>query len=90
MGRKMSRCKCGKVKSKHSDKCNTCHKARMDECHREAQAIVNTGRCPKCGDTLERNLALSGWWQCANYGTRKLDNGRADNPNCDFQTFTGE
>jgi len=88
--RVMSRCECGRVKSKWTDKCKACSQARLDKCHAEAQAIVITGRCPKCSDKLERNLALSGWWQCANYGNRRLRNGRADNPDCSFQTFTGE
>lgn len=95
MARVMSRCECGKVKPKTSDKCRRCVDAILKECRAEtqriraeAQRIVDTGRCPRCGDELERNLALSGWWQCANYGNRRLENGRSDNPNCGFQCFT--
>ena len=90
MGLTITKCKCGRRMAKGANKCLRCHNKRMAECYAEARKVVLTGRCPLCGDNLERNLALSGWFQCANYGTRKLDNGRADNQNCDYQTFTGE
>ena len=38
--------------------------------------IVATGKCPKCGSELKRNLAISGWWQCGEY------------KQCGFQCFT--
>jgi hypothetical protein len=53
----------------------------------EARAIVMTGTCPQCGGGLRRNLALTGWWQCEQYGAvgfRKDDS----KPSCSFQTFT--
>ena len=53
----------------------------------EAIKIVQTGSCPQCGSGLRRNLSLTGWWQCEQYGSkgfRKND----DAPECSFQTFT--
>lgn len=62
-------------------------RARRDAKLAEARAQVATGRCPQCGAPLRRNLALTGWWQCSQYGA---DGFRADNskPSCPFQTFT--
>ncbi len=63
------------------------HAARMAALHAEARRIVATGRCPDCGSSLRRNLALAGWWQCAQFGAEGF---RADDakPACSFQTFT--
>jgi uncharacterized protein (DUF983 family) len=63
---------------------------RQDEINKhtaEAIAIVQTGRCPQCGSGLRRNLALTGWYQCSQYGAVGF---RADDskPSCSFQCFT--
>lgn len=57
--------------------------ARLDE----QRKIVMTGKCPQCGAALRRNLAITGWWQCSQYGA---DGFRVDSskPSCSFQTFT--
>lgn len=49
--------------------------------------IVKIGKCPQCGRQLRRNLALSGWWQCSQFGAEGF---RADSslPSCDWQGFT--
>jgi uncharacterized protein (DUF983 family) len=65
-------------------------KQRQDEINKrtaEAIAIVQTGRCPQCGSGLRRNLALTGWYQCSQYGAVGF---RADDskPSCSFQCFT--
>jgi hypothetical protein len=63
------------------------HRARMDAIHAETQAVVDTGVCPDCGSGLRRNLSITGWWQCEQYGAvgfRKDDN----RPACDWQGFT--
>ncbi len=62
-------------------------KRKHDERLAGARAIVATGVCPTCGAKLRRNLALTGWWQCSQYGS---DGFRADDakPQCSFQTFT--
>lgn len=89
MGRKMSRCDCGRVKASDSQTCMTCHKNRMAECKAEAISVVETGKCPKCGTGLVRNNALRGWWQCGCYGIDRLR--RPENkglPDCAFQCFT--
>lgn len=62
-------------------------KAKREARVAEAKAIVATGVCPQCGCGLRRNLALSGWWMCQQYGSegfRKDDS----KPSCSFQTFT--
>jgi len=74
------------------------HKARMTQIHAENQAIVDTGKCPKCGSPLVRNITMSGWWQCAAYGAvgfraRFTGTGQSHPeydslPSCSFQTFT--
>ena len=62
-------------------------KRRMDKIHTEAKAIVAVGKCPDCGRALKRNLSMSGWWQCEQYGSKQF---RAEpaKPSCDFQCFT--
>ena len=54
--------------------------------YREVAAIVATGRCPQCGSQVKRNLALTGWWQCSQFGS---DGFRADSskPQCSWQGF---
>jgi hypothetical protein len=60
---------------------------RMKLARAETLGIVIGGRCPTCGAGLRRNLALSGWWQCAQYGAEGF---RADSskPSCSWQGFT--
>jgi hypothetical protein len=55
--------------------------------YREVSAIVATGVCPLCGWPVKRNLALTGWYQCSQYGA---DGFRADStkPQCSWQGFT--
>ena len=73
--------------SKYATRCNTCERKRMEASLAKARAIVDTGKCPVCGAGLKRNLALSGWWQCEQYGAEGF---RKDSskPACNFQTFT--
>ncbi len=61
--------------------------AKLDALQAEARKIVNTGVCPDCGAKLKRNLSITGWWQCEQYGSvgfRKDEN----KPACPFQCFT--
>ncbi len=53
----------------------------------EPRRIVATGTCTQCGSALRRNLALTGWWQCAQSGSVGF---RADAslPSCSWQGFT--
>lgn len=62
-------------------------KARREKAQAEARAVVATGKCPLCAAPLRRNLALTGGWQCSQYGAEGF---RRDNskPSCSFQTFT--
>ena len=49
-------------------------------------AIIATGKCPRCGSPLRRNLALTGWWQCSQYGAVGFRADSAKDP-CDWQDF---
>ena len=84
---KRTRCECGRVKSKFASHCKACQAERDEKRVIEARAIVERGTCPTCGAGLKRNLALSGWWQCEQYGSEQF---RKDptKPSCSFQTFT--
>jgi len=60
---------------------------RIADAQAETRAIVATGACPRCGGALVRNLGLSGWWQCAQFGSPAF---RRDpsKPPCPWQGFT--
>lgn len=85
--RVQSKCACGKRKSKYVAECNQCERETRAEYYAEAMKIVATGKCPKCGAGIHRNLSLSGWWQCDQYGA-ETHRKRADLPACSWQTFT--
>lgn len=53
----------------------------------ETRAQVETGICPLCGSGLRRNLALTGWWQCEQYGAPGF-RARSHDPACSWQGFT--
>lgn len=61
--------------------------ARIAEAQAETRAVVASGRCPCCKSGLKRNLSLTGWWQCEQYGS---DGFRKDSskPHCNWQGFT--
>ena len=81
------RCECGRRMSKDARCCLRCDQEKRAARYSEARRIVATGQCPLCGHALRRNLSLTGWWQCEQYGA---DTHRAipDLPACSFQTFT--
>lgn len=83
----ISKCKCGKRKSKYSNLCIKCDVKERKESHAEALAIVSAGVCPKCGRGLKRNNSMTGWWQCEQSGS-ELFRKYPDKPSCPFQTFT--
>jgi len=62
-------------------------KRRIEAAQLEARGVVATGKCPTCGAGLRRNLALSGWWQCEQYGAEGFRKD-ASKPSCLFQCFT--
>ncbi len=84
----ISRCTCGKVKSKYLPKCKACLDQYLNQKYKEATAIVEKGVCPRCGSKLVRNNALPGWWQCSQYGNWKYREGDPNKSDCGFQTFT--
>jgi hypothetical protein len=61
--------------------------ARIEAAQAETRAVVASGACPRCSGALRRNLALTGWWQCAQFGAIGF---RADasKPACEWQGFT--
>ena len=63
------------------------HKAKMDAIHSENNRIVATGVCPTCGSALKRNLSLTGWWQCEQFGDGQFRK-RPLESSCNFQCFT--
>lgn len=80
--------KCGGRCSKYSNNtCKKCHQKRMSQIHSEIDSIVRSGKCPDCGKGLRRNLALSGWWQCEQFGDPQYRS-NPDGPSCDWQGFT--
>ena len=83
----VSKCTCGKRKSKFMNYCMDCTKDQHDKANAEARAIVKIGKCPKCGAALKRNYSLPGWYQCEQAGAEGF---RKDpsKPSCSFQTFT--
>ena len=77
-----NRCACGKVISRYVHTCSAC-----DEKRRQAnREIVAKGVCPDCGRGLKRNLALTGWWQCEQFGAVGFRKD-SESPSCNFQTF---
>jgi len=60
---------------------------RLASCQEETRVIVRSGRCPQCGAGLRNNLAITGWWQCEQYGSEGF---RKDSskPKCSWQGFT--
>lgn len=62
-------------------------KAAMEKSQRETQAIVETGCCPRCGSGLRRNLSLTGWWQCEQFGDGSFRKDQ-NKPQCGWQGFT--
>ena len=64
-------------------------KARMEAAYVEARAIVATGKCPRCGSALKRNLSITGWWQCAQFGSPPF-RANPKGPECGFDCMTGQ
>lgn len=59
---------------------------RIARAKEETRAIVSSGCCPKCGGALRRNLALTGWWQCEQYGAPPF-RARPEAESCSWQGF---
>lgn len=61
--------------------------ARIERDRQEARDAIAANRCPVCARPVRRNLSLTGWIQCNQYGA---DTHRADasQPACSWQGFT--
>lgn len=60
---------------------------RIAQAQTETRAIVATGVCPCCGSKLKRNLSITGWWQCEQFGSVGF-RARDNDPQCGWQGFT--
>lgn len=61
--------------------------ARIAEAQAETRRVVATGCCPQCGRGLRRNLSLTGWWQCSQFGSEAFRIEPTQAP-CNWQGFT--
>jgi hypothetical protein len=61
--------------------------ARIAQGHAATAAVLAANQCPVCGATVRRNLALTGWVQCAQYGAPDF-RANAAAPSCSWQGFT--
>lgn len=61
--------------------------ARMEAARAQVRAVVAGGVCPQCGCGLRRNLSMSGWWQCQQFGAEQFRKD-ATKPSCNWQGFT--
>ncbi len=83
----MTTCKCGKKMSRYATRCKECDRIYYEKLHAEARAIIDSGKCPRCGAGFRRNNSMRGWWQCEQFGTEQFRKDPAK-PSCNFQTFT--
>lgn len=60
---------------------------RTAEQRERVKEIVRTGKCPKCGRGLVRNLSMTGWWQCEQLGSVAFRK-HPELPSCGWQGFT--
>ena len=63
------------------------YKAKMEAQRAEAIRIVTAGKCPQCGEGFRQNLAMTGWYQCVQFGAEGFRKD-ASKPSCSFQCFT--
>ena len=60
---------------------------RIKAAQEETRRVVASGSCPLCGGQLRRNLSLTGWWQCEQFGSEAFRKD-ATKPPCSWQGFT--
>ena len=74
-------------KAAETRKRNAESKARIEAGQAEMRTHVARGTCPDCGAAIKRNLSMTGWYQCSQFGAEGF---RADSskPACNFQGFT--
>lgn len=60
---------------------------RIRKAQEETRKVVASGVCPECGSGIVRNLSLTGWYQCAQYGAVGFRKD-ANKPACSWQGFT--
>ena len=72
--------------SESSSPRTVCLKNYKKERNTEYMKVLAKGLCPKCGSKLKRNLSISGWWQCEQYGA-VTHRARPNDPQCEYQLF---
>lgn len=60
---------------------------RIAKAKAETRAVVASGVCPLCGGKPKRNMSLTGWWQCEQFGAENFRKD-ATKPSCAWQGFT--
>lgn len=65
---------------------NKAHQERMAAIYAANRAVVETGACPQCGRKIVRNLAITGWYQCEQYGAEHWRKD-ASQPECRWQVI---
>lgn len=86
---RVEKCACGRRRSKFQSECSRCFMVRMQNLQDGAKAVVSAGKCPQCGNPLERNLALPGWYQCVAFPSISMRKEQyRDLQKCGFQCFT--
>jgi hypothetical protein len=61
--------------------------ARIAKSQAEAQGALQANRCPACGCGVTRNLSITGWVQCEQFGAPQFRKRPTDAP-CNWQGFT--
>lgn len=60
---------------------------RSAESQAEASRALRWNVCPRCGQSVKRNHALTGWVQCVQFGSEQFRR-IPFLPACDWQGFT--
>lgn len=61
--------------------------ARIAQSKAIAQKALQENKCPECMEGVRRNLALTGWVQCEQYGAEQFRKNPSQ-PACNWQGFT--
>jgi hypothetical protein len=66
---------------------NTPSLARIEKARAQAQGALRRNQCPTCNRPVRRNLALTGWVQCSQFGAPEF-RAEPSQPACSWQGFT--
>lgn len=60
---------------------------RVERSRQEARDAIQANKCPQCGRPVRRNLSITGWIQCSQFGSVGF-RANAELPPCEWQGFT--